>query len=287
MSDAYAGKDSRRSDAPCGCFRTELVRLTKANEIVLSGSPIEYFVHADYQTGAWREGGGCTLKFGIEAIYNHTDAAWVDPSVSVSAVSEDGYTITLSGGNCGAGDLVEVYYYAKPVGTSDHETGAQVGDVRAPETLDALVQKINDCPPLDWENNSMVFDQELCFSNVDPGVAKTTVAKYAAVQVGTWQTTHTPFYVTGVILSWTVDADDIATGLTLTEDHLYITVDGGTERDLWMAYLQHTMIPATGNQYIFVNLGLVECESDFEVETDFHAGYGASTFNTRVCGWHL
>ena len=49
MTDAYDGMDSRRSNAPAGNFRRELVVATKANELKLSGSQKQNFTYADNQ----------------------------------------------------------------------------------------------------------------------------------------------------------------------------------------------------------------------------------------------
>ena len=151
MTDAYQGRDSRRSNAPAGHYRRELVRVTKANELTLSGSPIQYFTHEDYQNADHYVTG--TYKMGVAGLRDHTIPAapvWLDPDVVVSSVSADGYTITLTTG-VDVGDLIEVFYYATGTGWRDAVTPSQTGDFLAPETFDAMVQKLNDCPPLDWE----------------------------------------------------------------------------------------------------------------------------------------
>jgi hypothetical protein len=292
MADAYSGRNSRRSNAPCGHFRAELVRITKANEIILSGSPIEYFCHPDYQNG--NDHTAQIFKMGIEGIYSHTDTAWLNPNVVVSSVSTDGYTITLSSG-ADEGDLVEVYYYATAVGAMDHQTAGQIGDPLTTETLDAAVQKLNDCPSLDFEEGGCLFDQELCSSAVDPATgATTTTAKYAAVQVGTWQTTNLPFYVTSVFLAWdgaTVNPGRTGTMIDVVGLKPHITVDGGSERE-WFTGDLIVMSPTGGggtnfDQFMFIDLGLVEVESDFEVEMELPAGFNPTSFRTTISGYYI
>jgi len=283
MTDAYDGRDSRRSNAPAGNFRRELVRATKANELKLSGSPIQYFTDADYQNADHEVTG--TYKMGIAGLYDHTDTAWLDPDVVVSSVSTDGYTITLSAG-VSVGDLIEVYYYATGTGWRDAETPSQVGDPRTPETMDALVQKLNDCPPLDWENNSpaMVYDISMCNSAVNPGAGTTTVAKYAAAQVGNWQTTNVPFYVTAVHMAW--DDSQLATANNLD---VQITIDGTNTFviEAWLDIVESANEGAVGyDENLTINLGLIECRSDFKVEVIHVAGPAAASWETNVAGWH-
>jgi len=290
ITDAYSGRDSRRSNAPAGNFRRELVRATKANELKLSGSPIQYFTDADYQNAEHEVTG--TYKMGIAGLYDHTDTAWLDPDAVVSSVSTDGYTITLSAG-VSVGDLIEVYYYATGTGWRDAETPSQVGDPRTPETMDALVQKMNDCPPLDWENNSpaMVYDISMCRSAVVPvNNDTTTVVKYTAAQVGTWQTSNTPFYVTAIHMGF--DGASIVMDPTsgTTVWAILYTVDGGTERTIAPNQIQHLTSPANPGvagyyQSFFINLGLVECRDEFILKITT-AAVPATAWETNVAGWH-
>ncbi len=287
MTDAYQGRDSRRSNAPTGNFRRELVVATKANELKLSGSSIQYFTDPDYQNADHRVTG--TYKMGIAGLYDHTDTAWLDPDAVVSSVSTDGYTITLSAGVT-VGDVVEVYYYSTGTGWRDAETPSQVGDPRPPETWDALVQKMNDCPPLDWENNSpaTVYDISMARSAViPPDDATTTVIKYSAAQVGTWQTSNVPFYVTAIHCGYT--------GLTVfaggRPDEIDIFVDGNSF-ECGGQFNQGILEPANPGvagytQEMFLNLGLVECMSEFRIDITYTAlGGGATAWETNVAGWH-
>lgn len=281
-----------------GHFRAELVTMTKADELVLSGSPVEYFVHADYQTGDHRTTG--TETWGIAGIYDHAAESWVNPTSHVLSVSRDGYTITLSGAHgISVGDLVEVYYYATYAGALEHQAACQIGDVLAPETMDAAVQKINDCPPLAWREAGMTFNTILGANSLVPSTGTTTTTlKYAATQVGTWQTTHTPFYVTCVWIGWAapalVDAHYSSGSPVDTDDFdINIKVDSGTTRNYWIPQLQHIMMPAgaggsTYDQSSFLHLGLVEVETDFLVSIELpSSGFAPTTFRTVVSGWCL
>lgn len=293
MTDAYGGRDSRRTNAPAGFFRRELVRATKANELKLSGSPIQYFTDASYQNADPRVTG--TYKMGIAGLYDHTDTAWLDPNVVVSSVSTDGYTITLSSG-VSVGDYIEVYYYSTGTGWRDAETPSQVGDPLPPEAWDAMVQKLNDCPSLDWENNSptMDYDISMCSFTVPApnGMenATTTVAKYTAAQVGTWQTSNTPFYVTAIHMGFS--GANIAMGYgSETIWRIYYTVDGGTEHDIYPNLMQHLTAPAnTGvagyDQSFFLNPGLVECRSEFVLKVALPLLTVPTAWETNVAGWH-
>ena len=294
MTDAYGGRDSRRTNAPAGFFRRELVRATKANELKLSGSPIQYFTDADYQNAEDRVTG--TYKMGIAGLYDHTDTAWLDPDVVVSSVSTDGYTITLSAG-VAVGDLIEVYYYSTGSGWRDAETPSQIGDPLSQEGWDALVQKLNDCPPLDWENNSpaMVYDVSMCNYVVPVPAnmenATTTVAKYTAAQVGTWQTSNTPFYVNAIHMGF--DGASIVMDPTsgTTVWAILYTVDGGTEQTISPNQIQHLTTPASPGvagyyQSFFINLGLVECRSNFVLKVTLAALTVPTAWETNVAGWH-
>lgn len=287
MTDAYGGRDSRRTNSPAGHFRRELVRATKANELKLSGSPIQYFVDADYRNADHYITG--TYKLGIAGLYDHTDTTWLDPSVVVSSVSTDGYTITLTAG-VSVGDEVEVFYYATGTGWRDAETPSQAGDVLAPETFDALVQKLNDCPPLDWENNSPTMDYDISMCTyvvpVPAGMENTTttVAKYSAAQVGTWQTTNTPFYVTAIHMGWSG-----ATLSTANNMEVIVTIDGSNDMTVncWMDIVEPANTGAAGyGESYFLNLGLVECLSDFKVEVTLPAAAIPTAWETNVSGWH-
>lgn len=284
MTDAYGGRDSRRTNAPAGHFRRELVVATKANELKLSGSPIQYFTHADYRNADHRVTG--TYKLGIAGLYDHTDTAWLDPDSVVSSVSTDGYTITLSSG-VSVGDVIEVYYYSTGTGWRDAETPAQVGDPLPPETFDALVQKINDCPPLDWENNSptMNYDISMCRSVVVPVEDDTTVlAKSYAVQVGTWQTSNTPFYVTAIHMGIDGASLDNDTGW-----YYSITIDG-TKFSVNCDDFEFLTTPANQgvagfDQSLFIPLGLIECGT-FIFDVAMPAGTIATACEVNVAGWH-
>jgi hypothetical protein len=288
MTDAYNGRDSRRSNAPIGNLRRELIRATRANELKLSGSPIQYFTDPDYQNADYLTTG--TYKMGIAGLYDHTATAWLDPDVVVTSVSTDGYTIILSAG-VAVDDLIEVYYYATGTGWRDAETASQVGDPRTSETFDAMVQKLNDCPPLDWENNSpaMVYDISMGRSTTIPlDNATTSVIKYAPVQIGTWQTTDTPFYVTGIFFG--------ISGLTVygapRPNNIDITIDGTNSFDCGGWFHQGSTTPANPgvagfDGSFFIHLGLIECRSDFEVEITWTAlGNDPTAWETNVAGWH-
>lgn len=237
-----------------------------------------------------------TYKLGVAGLYNHTDAIWLDPNVVVSSVSTDGYTITLSSG-VAVGDLIEVYYYSTGVGWRDAETPSQVGDPLPPEGWDALVQKLNDCPSLDWENNSPTMDYDISMCNyIVPAPngmenATTTVAKYTAAQIGTWQTSNTPFYVTAIHMGFSGASIVMdPTSGTTTWAILY-TIDGGTERVISPNQIQHLTTPANTGvagyyQSFFINLGLVECRSDFVLKVMLNPGTIPTAWETNVAGWH-
>ena len=292
MTDAYSGRDSRRTNAPAGFFRRELVRATKANELKLSGSPIQYFTDVDYQNADDRVTG--SYKMGVASLYNHTTTTWIDagaasPAARVTAVSTDGYTITLSSG-VAVGDLIEVYYYATGTGWRDAEPPAQAGDPLPPEAWDALPQKLNDCPPLDWENNSpaMVYDISMAREvGVTPLRSATTkLVQYSPVQLGTWQTTNLPFYVTSIFFGF--DGVGHVLGHLSALD---IFIDNN-QFECGGQYLEGLLTPANPgvagyDQSFFVNLGLVECREDFRVDVTLGPlGADTTAWETNVAGWH-
>jgi len=299
MADAYGNRDSRRSNAPMGHFRAELVTVDKADTIVLSGSPVEYFVHKDYEVGDHRVG-AISEKLGIAGIWNHdgAPAAWLNPVTYVDNVSRDGYTITLTGAHgIAVGDLLEVYYYSTHGGALEHQSASQVGDVLCPETLDAASQKLNDCPSLNFRVAGMTFDMKMCWSTVKPvAAATTTIAKYSTTQVGTWQAANVPFYVTAIHFTW--DGDSIDAGETPEVGYnVEITIDSGTKRNIGGGFLAHgrALMMPTGagvpsfDQFTVYNLGLCEVTTEFLVEFTCPAGFltgGTDTFRTAIAGWH-
>jgi len=296
MTDAYGGRDSRRSNAPCGHMRFELVRITTDDTIVLSGSPIEYFVHPDYQNGDHEVTG--THKLGIAGIYNYTDVAWFDPDAGVNTVSVDGYTINcIVPSTIDVGDQVGVYYYATGVGTMDHQTVSQVGDKISPMTLDAVVQKLNDSPSLNFDMGGCLFDQQMCASAVKPVAGATTIVAHYTGAVGTWQATNTPFYVTSLFFGWngdTIDTGRTGTSIDTEPVDVHVTVDSGTERTTTMGEAQHVVMPTGGgatnyDQGFFMNLGLVECNTDLKIRIGAAATFDISggTFTTSVAGWYI
>jgi hypothetical protein len=295
MSDAYGGRNSRRSNAPIGLLRREIVYITETGEITLSGSPIEYFEHQDYRTGAGRVTG--TYKLGIAALYNETDTAWKSPATYVDSVSEDGYTITLTGyaGHLDVGDHVSVYYYSSPKGTRDATTAAQAGDPVAPEWWDSMGQKINDCPPLNFEQTTpaMLFDVNMAYSTAAPGAgAWNTVLQFSSPGGGeTWSITDTPFYVTAMFIAW--DGASLTAERTSghTASFIKMTIDSGTTISWDLETQQKVCLPANYttagyDQYTFMNLGLVECNSDLKVEQWFPVAWGGTSHYTSISGYY-
>lgn len=288
----YDNRNSRRSNNPMGHMRTELVRCTKDDELVLSGSPVEYFIHSGYQTGDWRT--AQTTKWGVHAVYNHTDAAWVNPNTKLTGISEDGFTLTFdSTANIDEDDLCEIYYYASHRGNADYQEGCQCGDVVSTETVSALLKKVNNCPPLNFVNAGMVFDSELGLRSVTtPGTGTTLYLDYNGA-LGTWQTTDLPFYVTGAYIAWngdTCDADR-TNGLTAAF-WVRFKFDSGSTLEYNIPKMQRVMVTYDASpaydQASFCNLGLLEIESDIEVSVNIpSSGFLPTGVTVALSGWHI
>ena len=291
MTDAYQGRDSKRSNAPAGHLRVEHVRLAHADRITLSGSPIQYFTDSDYRSADALVTG--TYKMGVEGFYNWDNvvpSSWKSPNTYIDYVDTDGYTIYLTGASAhfAVGDLVSVYYYATGYSWRDSESPSQVGDFLGVETWDALTQKINDAPSLAFEDNtpSMVYDVEMAYHNAIPANSTTTTV-IDAFGTGTWQTADTPFYTTAIFCAYT--------GHTIVSDidkNAYILVRfdaGGSEITYNISDLQQFIdpanSPAVGQDYaFFLNVGLVKC-TGLRIRIRLDEVYNFTAWDTYVCGW--
>lgn len=291
MTDAYQGRDSKRSNAPAGHFRVEHVRLSHANRITLSGSPIQYFTDA-----AYRPAGGIvtgTYKMGVEGFYNWDNATvsnWKSPNTYLDYVDTDGYTIYLDddGTHFGVGDLVSVYYYATGYSWRDSESPSQVGDFLGVETWDALTQKFNHAPSLAFKSNTpaMVFEAEMAYHNQIPANNATTTV-IDAFGTGTWQTADTPFYPTAIFCAYT--GHTIVSDLDKEASILVRFDAGGSEITYNISDLQQftdpANSPAVGQDYaFFLNMGMVKC-TGLRIRIKLDDVYGFTAWDTYVTGW--
>lgn len=295
VTDPYDGRDTRdRSNSPIGFFRVEYVMCVSANELVLSGSPIEYFTHQDYRGGwAQRVAGGGSFKWGVERIYNITQVTDVDPA-DMTAISTDGYSITLTPGEVAVGDLCRIFYYSAYTGTMDHQTAAQTGDGLNAAFINDCIDKVNDVPPLAFSKVGMEFDIEFAYNSGAPGDGSySTLLSYTGV-TGTWQGSgHEPFYPTCLMFSWSGGA---AEDLAHNYEGFYarITIDSGTpfeieQRDFQMCLTNWSDATTYDNQFTFINLGLIECESDLEVEVKYTntTEFEPDNWLTTLSAWYI
>ena len=185
--------------------------------------------------------------------------------------------------------MVSVYYYATGYSWRDSESPSQMGDFLGVETWDGLAQKLNHAPSLDFENNtpSMVYDVEMAYHNAVPADSATTTV-VDAFGTGTWQTAHTPFYVTSIICAY--DGDTIVSHLA-NDAFIVIRFDAGSQITYTIADLQQFTFPANspagGRDYsFFINVGLVKCtDLLIRIRLDSDVNYNFTAWDTYVSGW--
>lgn len=310
MTLLYTGGNPFFSTAGTGVPRVERVEATRANELVLSGSPLAAFVSDDYRNiTSYRIDAGEVYQKSVAGIYNRTTTTWLLASQTVT-VDKQGLKITLDGG-VSIGDICDIWYYASGFGFGESDMAMQTGDQYFAEVLDAFVQSLNDQPPLNWgdpEPSGVVFDEMLAFNTTATWTAGSwvTVLDYNA-PTGTWNTSDEPFYLTALWLTW--DGDDIYDSVdSELSVRMYIDGNASIQVDYRFAeivtlftdskndrYYAHTVYKPSSlytgtytwskDEAALVPLGLLKIRSDIQVDVMVDAGMTVSNECATLSGW--